>query len=440
MRRLPSHQSGMTLIEVLIAIAIFAIVTTALYVVIDLGIHVLRDDQARLDGLSIAQSQIEAIKNVPYTDVGTVSGIPNGVFESTSILNQNQTNYTVETDIRYIDDPFDGLIPTDTVNTDYKKVRVEVTWEGQFLDKPIILITTVVPNGIETTSGGGTLWIEVYTAAAAPVSGATVRIINTDVTPNINITSVTDSQGRYILPGAPASVQSYQITVSKSGYSTEQTYSVDPENNPNPDPGHQTVIADEVTTKTFYIDRVSQLQIQVNDYETNLPQANVPLQVVGNKRIGTDLEGQPIPKYSQVLTTNLSGVATLTNAEYDTYDVTLNTSLLDYAGSNPHIPYVLAPNANATMTYNTALNTPQTLLVTVLDPDQTPVSGASINIQTALGLINLTKTTNSSGQAFFSPLIVGTYTVEVTASGFTTYTSTLEINDDELISIPLTAS
>lgn len=431
--------NGMTLIEVVIAIGIFAMVTIALYLVINLSVQVLRDDQSRLDALSIAQSEIESIKNVPYDDIGTTTGIPNGVFAATKTVEQNNTSYTVETDIRYYDDPFDGVAPTDTVNTDYKKVRVEVTWDGQFLDKPVVLLTNIVPNGIETTSGGGTLWVEVYNAATSPIANATVKVENTTVNPAISLTSLTDSQGRFLLPGAPASVQSYQITISKNGYSSEYTYTVDTDTNPNPDPGHQTVLEAEVTTKTFYIDKVSQLHIQIKDVTTGTPQANIPVHIYGNKRIGTDLSGQPIPKYSATLLSDSSGNITLTNMEYDTYTIELQDPTLDFAGSTPsHLPYVLAPDTIGTITLETAPQASQTLLLSVIDPTQQPVENASVHIVNTLSTIDLTQTTNASGQTFFSPLSAGNFSIEITTPGFTTYTGTIEILADQQQEIALT--
>ncbi|HLD21696.1 MAG TPA: type II secretion system protein, partial [Patescibacteria group bacterium] len=73
------HPTGITLIETLISLAIFIMVSSAFYLLIQLGLRTLTDDQIRLDAIAIAQSQIESLRNVPYDDVGTIEGIPHGV-------------------------------------------------------------------------------------------------------------------------------------------------------------------------------------------------------------------------------------------------------------------------------------------------------------------------------------------------------------------------
>ncbi|HLD21743.1 MAG TPA: hypothetical protein VJB65_02485, partial [Patescibacteria group bacterium] len=328
-------------------------------------------------------------------------------------------------------------IPRDTVNTDYKKARVEVTWENQFLNQPVILITTVVPNGIETTSGGGTIWIEVYSTDATPLSNATIEIINTAVTPAVPLSLQTDTDGRLILPGAPAAIQAYQITVSKNGYSSEQTYSIDEIHNPHPDPNHLTVIESEVTTKTFTIDTVSELRIHLEDYTTHTSLANIPVRIIGKKRIGTDLEGNDIPKYNTTLTTDATGTITLSAMEHDIYTITLQDATLDFAGSSPHIPLVLAPNSSVDLTISAAPHAEQTALITVEDANETVISDAQVHLTHTILLYDQTQNTNNFGQTFFTPLELGTYTIEITKEGFAPYTGTIDVleNTQQIISL-----
>lgn len=435
-------QVGMTIIEVVITIAIFSLVTVSLYMLITLGTQFARDNQARLDAIAISQSQIESIKNVPYDTIGTVGGVPQGNFEQNETLIRNNVTFTRTTDIRYIDDEFDGLAPTDTINTDYKKIRVSTSWEGQVVGTPVTLITTIAPPGIETSEGGGTLWIEAYNASGEPVVNATVAITNTQVSPSLSITSATDSLGRYILPGAEASAGSYHVVVSKNGYATSQTYDVDPVNNPNPDPGNLPVIEAEVTTKVFLIDVVSSLQFHFEDVSTGTPISNLPFHIYGTKRIGTDLEGADILKYDEEHTTNATGDSIVTNLEYDTYAVEINDSATgyDFAGSAPHLPYVLAPNSTELITIHTAQDASQSLLITVEDGTETPIVGATARLYNESLTTDLTQTTNAAGQTFFTPLTNETFTIEITMEGYDFYQAQVEVVEDEQQIIPLTSS
>ncbi|MBI2410455.1 MAG: carboxypeptidase regulatory-like domain-containing protein [Candidatus Kerfeldbacteria bacterium] len=433
-----NKSAGNTLLETIIAIAIFALVTSALYTLIQLGIRVLRDDSARLDAVSIAQAQLETIKNLPYEDIGVVGGIPEGAIEQTTTTIRNNNTFTVETDIRYIDDAFDDVAPTDTVNTDYKKIRVEVRWNKQVVQKPVILITNIAPEGVETDTGGGTMWVEVYNANAEPIPNATVQVVNTEVDPAISFTSATDSNGQFLLPGADPSVQAYQITISKTGYSSAQTYGVDAETNPHPDPAHLTVVESEVTTATFTIDAVSDLSLHVEDYISHQANTNASIRTTGNKRIGTDLDGNNISKFDRTNTTNGTGDIVYSDIEFDTYTATLSDGTYDFAGSTPHLPYVLPPDSTVTMTILTAPDASDTLLLTIEDSNTIPLAGATAHLWNADGSIDLTQTTNDSGQTFFTPLISGTFTIDVSADGFMSFSDSIDISGDATLLITLT--
>ena len=43
----------------------------------------------------------------------------------------------------------------------------------------LAVVSNVVPNGIETTTGGGTIKVNVFDAAVASVETATVHFVNT---------------------------------------------------------------------------------------------------------------------------------------------------------------------------------------------------------------------------------------------------------------------
>lgn len=424
--------------EMLFAIAIFAMVATSLTSLIYLGIQIIRDDQARLDALAMAESQIETLRNVPYESVGTAGGVPSGPFEQLSTITRNNKIFTIETDIRYVDDPFDDVAPTDLVNTDYKKVRVEVTWEGQYLQDPVVILTNIVPNGIESTSGGGTLWVEVRDAAAEPVVGAEVSIINPDVLPTVNISSFTDINGRFILPGATPGTQSYQITTTKGGFSTAQTYDVDLVANPNPSPGHQTVLAGEVTLITLFIDQLSTVDFHLQEFGTANTIIDLPIQVTGNNRIGTDLSGQDIPEYQQTHTSDSQGNIALAAMEYDTYTIEIDeASGFDFAGSAPRNPFVLPPDASEAVVVEVAPAAPYTLLVTAVNENNDPVASAVVHLTNASQSIDLSQSTNTAGQTFFTPLAAEDFTVEVTAVGFNPYTGSVTVASDEQQTLPL---
>jgi prepilin-type N-terminal cleavage/methylation domain-containing protein len=254
--------NGFTLIEVLITILVTSFLVLAIFNMFNYALQIIGTNKARIGAISLANEKMERIRNLPYNSIGTVGGIPSGNIPQTEQIIRNGVIYTVSTQVIYIDDPFDGTVggtPNDLLGNDYKRVRINVAWSGNFPDS-VSVISDVAPQGIESNVGGGTLFITVFNANGLAVSGANVYIENTNVNPQISINVATDSEGRAIFPGAPTSMESYKITVTKTGYSTDKTYDRDAQN-PNPTKPHASVLEGQKTDISFAIDLVSNLTI-----------------------------------------------------------------------------------------------------------------------------------------------------------------------------------
>lgn len=257
MTNLYTKERGMSLIDVIVGTALVLIIFLALMGVLRASILVASLAKSRAGAASIASSQMEYLRGISYDSLGTVGGIPAGVIPQTSTIATDGTTYTVHTYIQYIDDPADGLGAYDTngIITDYKLAKISVDYFAAGKIRTTSLLSNFVPLGIETTNGGGTLAIHVINTSGAPISGATVHIIDVSTTPTIDLSTFSNVSGMVYLPGAATSTQ-YQIFISKNGYSSAQTYVRDTTNQ-NPTPGFLTVVKDKTTTGTFVIDTLA---------------------------------------------------------------------------------------------------------------------------------------------------------------------------------------
>lgn len=248
---------GVSLVDVVVGSALFLVIFIALFGILRASIAVSGLSKLKAAATSIATSQLEYIRSLEYNAIGTQGGIPSGFIPQNATTTQAGLEFSLRTYIVYADDPGDGegVADSNGITTDYKRVKVEVTYTVEGVTRNVTLLTNVVPPGIETTVGGGTLRINVVDAYGAPVTGATVRVYNETVAPSIDVSTFSDSTGTVLFGGAPASTD-YEIYISKDGYSEAQTYERDA-TNVNPTPGYLTVAESQTTTGTFAIDLLS---------------------------------------------------------------------------------------------------------------------------------------------------------------------------------------
>jgi hypothetical protein len=260
MYRLQSR--GMSFMDVMVGTALVLLIFTALTGLLQTSLKVSQLAKTRSIATAVAESQMEYIRSLQYDAVGTVGGIPAGLIPQNATSTQNGIEFGVRTFIQYVDDPADGTGAADATGiiTDYKRIKVTVSYTANTQPQTVSLVSSYSPPGLETTTGGGTLRISVVNATGAAVPGASVRIVNNSLAPTIDLTAFSDVTGTVFLPGAPTSTD-YQVEVSKTGYSSAQTYVRDATNQ-NPTPGYLTVAENQTTTGTFAIDLLSSLTIR----------------------------------------------------------------------------------------------------------------------------------------------------------------------------------
>ena len=265
-------------------------------------------------------------------------------------------------------------------------------------------------------------------AAAYALSGAALHVVNTETSPPLNFTLPSDSNGFLLLPGMPAAVQSYQITVSRSGFNSAQTHNVDPDTNPNPNPGHLTVAEGLVTHKAFTIDQLGLLTVSTTDPD-GAAVDNIAFSMSGEKSIGSNGSGAPILLYQQSHQTDAAGSLALSALEFDTYDIHVDgvATSYDIASVQPALPFLLSPGEQAVMTIRLVPHAPHSLLVRIINDDDESVAGASAHL-TDQTIFNETKTIDDFGYVFFADLAVDTYTLEVSAEGYQLFTTEIAVS------------
>lgn len=253
---------GVTLIDVVVGTAIMVFIFLAIFGAFRISIELIFSTKAKTGAVSLMTERMEYIRSLPYGSVGTVGGIPAGSIPQLEQTTLNGIQYTIRTLIQYTDATEDGLDTLDenAVTADYKTVKVEVLWSVKNSARSTHVVTRVSPPGIETLEDGGTLKVSVFDSGVNPLSGAVVRIVNAGTTPAIDVSANTNTNGVVSFPGAPGA-GGYEITVTKGGHSTAQTYSATAENQ-NPSPAHVAVVDEQTTSISMFIDRVGSLRFK----------------------------------------------------------------------------------------------------------------------------------------------------------------------------------
>jgi len=436
-------KSGQSLIGVIIAIGIFVILSQAVVTLAFSAYDLISFTRARISARHIAIESIETIRNVSYNNVGTIGGIPSGIFPQEQQIQRNGQIYTIRTNIIYVDDPFDGTAPDDILPTDYKRVKIEVSWGGirPSSFNEVSLVTDIAPRGVETMQGGGTISILVFDSLGKPIPQAEVRIVAQEVNPPVNATYYTNSSGRLILPGAPICSSCYQISVTKTGMSTDRTYSTS--EIANPTKPHITVIESQLTEVSFSIDLFARLNISTRGASPIFPAlGGQTLRIRGEKIIGTDGLDNPVYKFDQDVITDINGNLTIEQLEWDNYYISLPPdSTMEIAGTNPISPISANPGNNINLLVSLVPDNAGSLLAVFRDSTNSPVASVATTLKDNSGYEATAASGQSQdpnfGQVFFDGLADKAYTLIATASGFLENISNIDIRGDTNVQIIL---
>lgn len=384
---------GFTLVENVVAVAVFALLAGAIYQTSALLIRSVASYRENTTISSLASQYMEIVHNLPYSDVGVIQGNPSGTLPSeisASETNINGTNYKIYYAVSYVDDPADGLIEDNDADPspwDYKQVKlyIEKIADGSVHS----FLTSITPKGLEGLDGAGALAIQVIDASGQPVPNATINI--KEVSGVTEIERTADASGKWIEVGLTPGVNNYHVSVTKSGYSTDLTYPITTEN-PMPEKPDPTIESGKAAKISFAIDRLSDLSFETLDLSCNkLP--NINMQVIGKKIIGKP----SLLKFDRTLSSDSAGKIDLTGIEYDDYTPGLISSLYSIYGSSPIQQVSVLPNTNQNYTLLLGPKTDNSLLVIVKDEASgNPLEGATVRLQSSNNGFDESKTTGGS--------------------------------------------
>jgi len=255
-------EHGFTMIETLVGVALLIIVFAGIFACYRLAMKVIGLSKSKTTAVSIANAQIEKIRNLDYESVGTKNAsLPFALGDLD--MNSSQTvggnTFDVLTQVKYVSDTADGSGSSDTCNLDYKKADVTVSWGGSYQGS-ITITTNIAPkNQVQEMQScqsqpGGVLTVTVFNNSGMLVASPGISIYDADT--NNLITSATPISGSHSFLLTP---DTYRVEVTKTGYSSARTYSASElavPDSPNP----AVLVGDEVNM-SLSIDQASVITV-----------------------------------------------------------------------------------------------------------------------------------------------------------------------------------
>jgi type II secretory pathway pseudopilin PulG len=255
-------KKGFSLLETIIGTALMLLVFFGIFTAYQLGIKMAEQSERRIIATAIASGELEKIRNLPYQSIGTIgANLPfsQGILDSATTTVFNNTEYTIETQVKYIIDEADGTGGDDSCNWDYKKAEIKISWAGKFSGE-VKLTTDIAPKDkieeIQTCQiqPGGIISVSVFDAFGIMVPSPLIEVFNPTTSELID--SSTPVDGKYDFPLATST---YKIVISKTGYSSERTYGA--EEVAIPGKPHPLVLEGQITPISFSIDKISAFSI-----------------------------------------------------------------------------------------------------------------------------------------------------------------------------------
>ena len=244
------------MIEMVCAMALFAIVVTPLGGVMTASLSAQAGAKERTLAQQTAQSAIEEIRGMPYDDVGLTSWNPAGRSQRQPAISLQGLKATMTTEITYVNDP---VAPDYATYADYKKVVLTITRnrDSRQLAREVTYVAPPVGTG-----NARIIKVQVVDyALRTAVEGATVALATGPSAPR---TDRTDPAGWVLFPDlipnpSSGSQAFYDITVGASGYTTLR------DDLPPATQAHTRIVAGQTFTTVLQVYRPATIYLQVRN-------------------------------------------------------------------------------------------------------------------------------------------------------------------------------
>ena len=219
LHRLPADEldSGFTLIELVIALGLLAIMMSASLYSVMQGLRLSRDNQNRVIAANVVTGVLEKLQTVALTTAGFQS-IPVTTQTLPSQTSAGVVFHLTET-AEWVNRGVSGSSCNSGTNSSLiLRATVTASWGPS---ESVSQSTLLAPPNGTLSSGDGALAVQVTSSSGTGFSGANVTVTNTTTSPSVKQTITTGPDGCAFFAQLPPSTgtkqQPYTVTVSSNG-------------------------------------------------------------------------------------------------------------------------------------------------------------------------------------------------------------------------------
>jgi type II secretory pathway pseudopilin PulG len=210
--RLARDESGMGIVEILVALMIFSIVAIGMAASMLSMTRLTADAAARQTATNLAAAEIDRVSAIPDAFTVHDAVVPKQVVV-------DGITFSVETNTSWVG----ANGSTDTCGIgggqlQYKRVRVTVTWDTMYLKNPVRADSALAPSTRINDPSMGTILVSVKRESGDGQQGIGVTAVKTVGVGITEPIAATDVDGcTYVLKAPPGD---YTLTLNKTGYIT----------------------------------------------------------------------------------------------------------------------------------------------------------------------------------------------------------------------------
>jgi type II secretory pathway pseudopilin PulG len=256
LRRVGRDESGFTILELVLAVSVFALFTVGFAETVNTGIGLARTNRDRDVAANLASQEMDLVRSSSFTT------LPLGLVQTAQSVGGIQ--YTINRESEWVaSGASKGACDSAGQTPSLMRVHVSITWPNMGVVAPAVSDTVLTPPVGAYDPNTGHIAVKVKDRNAAPSSGDPVNVTG----PGVNRTITTTSDGCAFFDHL--AVGTYTVALGSTGY-------VDRQSNPSP---QQTagVLAGGVTAVGFDYDRAATLTLTLAPTSGAPLPANIPV-------------------------------------------------------------------------------------------------------------------------------------------------------------------